>query len=397
VGSAEADEAMNYTRFVYANLLRNKLRSALTFGAVALAVMLVVFLLTMPAGLDALLNSLASNTRISVHNKAGIVYSMPYAFARKVRQVEGVAAAVATTWFGGAYEEEGRVTFPNFAVEAEHVGSVYPDYGIPREQLEDFRRYRDGALVGRQTMKRYKWKIGDRITLKSTAWAVALDLRIVGEIPIERSPVVWIQRAYLDEALIAARGRGLEIAHVIWVRVDDPNRVEAVMRAIDDLFRNSEAETASETEKSFFGNFFGSLKGFMTIVLLVTFLVATCVVVIAANTASMSIRERQGEIAVLKALGFPRHVVFATLLAESALLCTTAGLCGVALAYAFTHGLRSFSAFIPALGPLGSFLVTPTVAAQGVALALVVGAVAGLVPAWGAARKPVIESLHEVF
>lgn len=388
---------MNYPNLVYANLMRNKLRTVLTFGAVSLAVMLVVFLLTMPAGLDALLNSIASNTRVSVHNKAGIVYSLPYAYVRKVRLVGGVAAAVGTTWFGGAYEEDGRVTFPNFAVEAEHVGAVYPDYGIAPQHLDDFRRYRDGALVGRQTMKRYGWKIGDRITLKSTVWAVNLDLRIVGEIPLERSPVVWIQRDYLDEALVAQRGHGLGIVHVIWVRLEDPNRVEEVMRTIDDLFRNSEAETASETEKSFFGNFFASLKGFITVVLLVTVLVAACVVVIAANTASMSIRERGREIAVLKALGFPRRVVFATLLAESALLCTSAGIVGVALAYVFTHGLRSFAAVIPSLGPLGSFLVTPGVAAQGLLLAVVVGVFSGLVPAWGAARKPVAEAFHELF
>lgn len=383
--------------FVWANLGRNRLRTGLTFGAVALAVMLVVFLLTMPAGLDALLNRIASNTRISVHNKAGIVYSMPYSYARKVRQVDGVAAAVGMTWFGGAYEEEGRVTFPNFAVEAEHVGAVYPDYGIPQEQLEDFRRYRDGAIVGRQTMQKYRWKIGDRITLKSNIWPVSLDLRIVGEIPQERAPMLWLHRTYLDEALLAVRGRGLDIVGIVWARVEDPARVDAVMQAIDDLFRNSEAETACETEKSFFGNFFGSLRGFVTVILVVTGLVALCIVVIAANTASMAVRERHGEIAVLKALGFSRRRIFAALLAESALLCTSAGLTGVGLAYGFAQALRSFSGYSPALGPLGSFLVTPSVAFSGVVLALAVGLLSGLLPAWGAARKPVAESLHEVF
>lgn len=382
---------------ILANLGRNRLRTALTFGAVTLAVMLVVFLLTMPAGLDALLNSIASNTRISVHNKAGIVYFMPYSFAHKVRQVDGVAAAVGMTWFGGAYEEEGRVTFPNFAVEAEYVGDVYPDYEIAPEQLEAFRRYRDGAIVGRQTLRKYNWKIGDRITLKSNIWPVALDLRIVGEIPQERAPMLWLQRAYLDEALVAVRGRGLDIVGIVWARVEDPTRVDGVMQSIDDLFRNSEAETACETEKSFFGNFFGSLKGFVTIILVVTTLVALCIVVIAANTASMAIRERHGEIAVLKAIGFSRRLIFGTLLAESALLCTAAGILGVALAYGFTQGLRNFAGWSPALGPLGSFLVTPGVAMQGLALALAVGVISGVAPAWGAARKPVAQSLHEVF
>src|SRR6185369_10980207 len=100
----------------------------------------------------------------------------------------GVAAAVAQMWFGGAFEDAGHVTFPNFAVEAEYVAAVYPDYEIPAEQIADFQRYRDGAIVGRQTMKKYGWKIGDRVTLRSTVWPVALDFRIVGEVASDQAP-----------------------------------------------------------------------------------------------------------------------------------------------------------------------------------------------------------------
>lgn len=305
---------MSYLGLVLANLGRNKLHSALTGGGMALAVLLVCVLLTMPAGLDYFLNSIANNTRISVHNKAGVVYSMPYSFTRKVRQVDGVAAAVAMVWFGGAFEEAGRVTFPNFAVEVEHIGAVYPDYSIAPAQLADFLRYRDGCIVGRQTMKKYGWRIGQRITLTSPVWGVALDLRIVGEIPNDNAPLLWINREYLDQALKAQGRNGLGIVGVVWTRATDPKLVNSIMRTVDDLARNSEAETASETEKSFFANFFGSLSGFVTIVLIVTGLVALCIVFIAANTASMAVRERAGEIAVLKAVGFDRRIIFATLL-----------------------------------------------------------------------------------
>jgi putative ABC transport system permease protein len=388
---------MKYLGLIRANLGRNKLRTALTAGAITLAVALVCLLLTMPAGLDALVENLASNTRISVHNKAGIVYSMPYAFTRKVRQVDGVAAAVAITWFGGAYEEEGRVTFPNFAVEVEHVGAVYPDYGIDPQQLADFKRYRDGAIVGRQTMEKYGWKIGDRVTLRSTVWPVNLDLRIVGEIPDPRAPMLWLAREYLDQALQAAGRPGLGIVGIVWARAEDPNRVNAIMRTIDDMSRNSEAETACETEKSFFSNFFGSLQGFVTIVLIVTGLVALCIVFIAANTASMAVRERSGELAVLKAIGFTRRVIFGTLLAEAVVLSTAAGLLGVALTYGLTRALGAAAGWSDTLGPLGSFMVTAPVIVQGVFLSLFVGMLAGVVPSWGAARKPVVQTLHEVF
>lgn len=388
---------MKWLGLVRANLGRNKLRTALTGAAITLAVALVCMLLTMPEGLNSLLDNLTNNTRISVHNKAGVVYSMPYAFTRKVRQVDGVAAAAAMTWFGGAYEEAGRVTFPNFAVEADQVGAVYPDYEIRPEQMADFQRYRDGAIVGRQTMKKYNWKIGDRITLKSTVWPTDLDLRIVGEIPNERAPMLWLNREYLDQALKAQGRPGLGIAGVIWVRAESPDRVNAIMRTVDELSRNSEAETASETEKSFFSNFFGSLQGFVTIVLIVTGLVALCIVFIAANTASMAVRERSGELAVMKAIGFTRGIIFGTLLAEAVVLSTVAGLLGVALTMGLTGLLRAFAGWNETLGPLGSFIVTAPVIVQGVFLSLFVGMLSGVVPSWGAARKPVVQTLHEVF
>jgi len=388
---------VKYLGLVFANLRRSKLRSAMTGAAIMLAVLLVCLLLTMPAGLDALLDNLASNTRISVHNKAGIVYSMPQSFVRKVRQVDGVAAAAAITWFGGAYEEAGRVTFPNFAVEVEHVGAVYPDYPISAEHLADFKRYRDGALVGRQIMRKYRWKIGDRVTLRSTVWPVNLDVRIVGEIADDHSPYLWMSTEYLDQALKAQGREGLGIANVVWARASDPSRVNAIMRAVDELSRNSEAETACETEKSFFSNMFGSLQSFVTIILIVTALVSLCIVFIAANTASMAVRERAGEIAVLKAIGFGRRVIFATLLAETLLLSALAGGAGVLLAVALTRALRMFSGWSEALGPLAVFIITGPVIVQGIVLSLCVGMLAGVVPAYGAARKSVAETLHEIF
>ncbi len=388
---------MKYFGLIRANLGRNKLRSALTAGAVTLAVVLVCLLLTMPAGMDTMIEKLASNTRISVHNKAGVVYPMPYSFTRKVRQLDGVAAAVSWTWFGGSYEEEGQVTFPSFAVEVDHIGAVYPDYKIPPEQLADFLRYRDGAIVGQQTMKKYGWKIGDRVTLQSAVWPVKLDFRIVGVIPNERAPHFWLNREYLDQALKAVGRPGLGIAGVIWVRVNDPNRVNAIMREVDSMSRNSDAETASETEASYFANFFGQLKGFVTIILIVTGLVSLCIVFIAANTASMAVRERATELAVLKAIGFSRRVLFGTLLAEAMLLASSAGLLGVVVAIGFTKMLAGAAGWNPSLGPLGSFIVTPAVIVQGVFLSLFVGMLAGVVPSFGAARKPVVQTLHEIF
>jgi len=388
---------MRFLPFVLRNLGRNKLRTALTGGAIGLAVLLVCFFLTMPGGIDALLARVTSNVRVCVHHKGGVVYQMPYAYVSRIRAIPGVVAANSQIWYGGAYEEAGHVTFPSFAIEPEHVAAVWPDYGIDPAALDRFRRFRDGAIVGRQTMQKYGWRIGQQVALTSTVWPVTLSFRIVGEIPNERAPHFWMQREYLAQAL-QAQGRALDIVGVVWVRVGDPTVVGAVMERAVAMFRNSPAETAAETEKSFFANFFGSLQAFVKIILVVTALVALCVLCIAANTASMAVRERSREIAVLRAIGFGRGLIFGTLVAESTILATVAGGTGALLTYAFSAMVRAVSGgWNRELGPLAGFLVTPDIVASGIGLAVVVGLVAGIAPAWGAARRPVAATLHEIF
>jgi putative ABC transport system permease protein len=383
-------------RLVRANLGRNRLRSALTAAAIAVATVLVCLLLTMPEGLDALLERAASNTRISVVNRAGLVYPLPVSLARRIRALPGVADANAMVWFGGTYEEEGQITFPSFAVEAGHVAGTFPDYEIDPQALADFERYRDAALVGPTTLERYGWKAGDRITLRSDVWDVSLDLRVVGEIPREGSPAIWVQREYLARAL-EAEGRALGITGMIWVRAATASDVAPVMEAIDALTRTSDHPTSTQTEKSFFASFLASLESFLSILMAVTALVALCIVFIAANTASLTIRERAGEIAMLKALGFGRWRLFLLLLSETLLLAGLSGAAGVGLAVALTRILRATAGRVPEFGVLGGFVVSGPVVAQGLALALAVGLLAGSVPAWGAARRPVAETLREAF
>lgn len=388
---------LKFLPFVWHNLARNKLRTTLTAGAIALAVALVCLLLTMPAGLNSLLDDIASNTRIVVHNEAGLVYPLPYSTLQKIRSLPGVTGAASWTWFGGVFRAEKGVEFPNFAVEPDAIGVVWEDWGIDPQALEDFRRYRDAAIVGRGTLKAQGWKVGDTVTLVGTVYPVTLRFKIVGEIPNDRAPHLWFQREYLDQALKAAGQGGLDILGTVWLRVDDPARVGPVMAEIDDLFRNSDAPTASETEKSYFANFFGALKGLVTVILVVTALVALCIVFIAANTASMSVRERIGEIAVLKALGFGRRLVFGTLLAEAVLLSTLGGTVGAGASLLLTGLLRGVARGSPQLGPLGSFVVTEAILVQALFLSLFVGMLSGVVPSFGAARRPVAATLREVF
>ena len=388
---------MTYPRLVLRNLFRHPYRTLFTTLSIALSIFLVCAVLTLPSALDTILERAASNVRIAVHHKAGLTYWLPAAFVHKVRGIPGVAAVNHYSWFGGIYDEPKNM-FPNFAIDPDTVAAMWPDYQIDPEALARFRTMRNAALVGETTFKKFNWRVGQEVTLRGTIFPVDLTFRIVGVIrtAVGNPMVFWFNRKYLEEAM---EGRGGFGVGMIWLRAERPDQVDAIMQAVDDLFRNSEAEVASETEKSFIASFFSSFQGFIRVILIVGFLVVGAVVLIAANTSAMSVRERIPEIAVLKSLGFRRRPILLALMAESTLVAALGGVLGATGAYVILGALRAAgkTGTMPFLGPLASFQMSPAVAAEGVAIALTVGLLAGAVPAWNGARLNVVEALRRLF
>ncbi len=395
---------MTYGRLVVRNLFRHPLRSVFTTLSIALSIFLVCAVLSLPSALTAILDRATSNTRISVHHEAGLTYLLPASYVNKVRSVRGVVAVNHYTWFGGLYDEPKNM-FPNFGIDPETVAEMWPDYHLDPAAIRRFRAIRNGALVGEQTMRKFGWKIGQNVTLKGTAFPVNLTFEIVGEIPAASgNPVVlWFHHKYLEESLQPRPGwpfSGFPFVGMVWVQADRSENVERIMREIDALFHNSEAETAAETERSFFSNFMSSFQGFIRVILGVGFLVVAAVVLIAANTSAMGVRERIPEIAVLKSIGFRRRPILAVLLCESMLQGLVGGVVGAGCAYFLFRGLAAAGktgGLGPLLGPLGSFYMSTETAMQGIGIALTVGAISGIVPAWTGARLNVVDALRRLF
>lgn len=391
---------MTYPRLVLRNLLRHPLRSVLTMLSIALSIFLVCAVLTLPSALDAILDQAASNVRISVHHKAGLTYWLPMSFVQRVKTIPGVTAVNQYSWFGGIYDEP-RNMFPNFAIDPETVGEMWADYNIDPTALARFKTIRNGALVGEDTFQKFGWRIGQDVTLRGTLFPVDLTFQIVGVIPSKvrtgGNLQFWFNRKVLEEAM-EPRG-GMKNVGMIWLRAERADLVDDIIAQVDTMFRNSEAEVAAETEKAFIGGFMSSFAGLMRIIMMVGFLVVGAVVLIAANTSAMGIRERIPEIAILKSIGFRRRPILAALLAESTLQGLVGGVLGAGGAYAVLEGLRlaGKTGGGGILGPLGGFRMSPAIAAEGLAIAVVVGFVAGLVPAWNGARINVIEALRRLF
>ena len=191
---------MTYPRLVWKNLLRHPLRTVFTTLSIALSIFLVCAVLTLPGALDAIIERSASNLRITVHHKAGLSYWLPYAYVHKLRSVPGVTAVNHYSWFGGVYDEPKNM-FPNFAMDPETVGQVWAEYGFDPVALERFRKIRNAALVGEQTMRKFHFRIGQQVTLRSSVYPVDLTFQSVGVIPRPGSPLFWFNRQYLEEAM----------------------------------------------------------------------------------------------------------------------------------------------------------------------------------------------------
>src|SRR5215813_9673692 len=351
---------MTIWTLMWRNLGRNRLRTFLTTLAISFSIFLVCAVLTLPSVRDAILNRSANALRLSVHHRAGLTYMMPLACVQRVRTLPHVVGVNHWSWYGGIYSEP-KDMFPNFAIDPETVGDVWPDYGWDPAVLEAFKHTRNGALVGARTMKKFNWRVGDEVALRGGVFPVNLTFKIVGAIPNNGNSIVfWFPRQYLEEAMQAYGGFGK--VGMLWVRVDRPENLNTVMAAIDDLFRNSEAETASETERSFFANFLSSFDGIINVVMIVGFLVVAAIVLIAANTAAMSVRERVNEVAVLKTIGFRRRIVFLLLLGEALLMAVCGGALGAGLAYLVLNAGKE--TWAPFLGPLAMFIMPVSVMIQ---------------------------------
>lgn len=379
---------MKYFPLVLANLGRHKLRTVLTIASVALALFLFASLRTVVTTLAAAAQ-FGSARRLVVTNATGIVFPLPLAYANRLSAVPGVEGVSWANWFGGRYGD-GKRFFANFAVDVESYLDLYPEIQLPPEQRAAFLQDRSSALVGRGLLNVFGWHLGQNVTLQGTIFPGDWTFTIRGVYtPSDRSindDMLLFHHAYFDERIGRAGIAGWYV-----VRINDPNRAAQIGKTIDDQFRNSSSPTKTGTEKAFnasFATMWGNVRLLMgTIGIAVVF----AILLVTANAMMMSARERTGEIAVLKTIGYPDRTLFGLVLLEAGVVTLTGafiGLGGAKLLYRATN--------FNAAGFLPGFDVTRSTLVLGAAVALLLMLASGLVPAVRAARLPVIQALRHV-
>ncbi len=380
-------------KLTWRNTLRHPLRSSLTIMGMALAVLAFCLLRTVVAAWYSGVAA-ASPVRLITRNAISLVFRLPLAYQPKIAAIPGIVNLAYGNWFGGVYIDE-RNFFPQFAVYLPRYLEIFPEYMIPSDQKLELFQDRRGCAAGRQLAKRYGWRLGDAIVLRGTIYPgeyrFVLKAIYTGRDPTTDEGRFFFHWDYLNETMKKSFPNRADQVGWFLSRVATPEQAAPVAQEIDALFRNSLAETLTESEAAFQMGFVSMTEALLLAIQVVSWLVIGVILVLLANTMAMSARERMGEYAVLKTMGYrPRHLA-GLIMGESLLLATMGGLLGLALTFPMVHLFKT---------KLGQYFrvfpLTNTTLALGLGTALAVGILAALLPAWRAAQVGIAEALRKV-
>ncbi len=375
------------------NAFRHKLRTLLTMVGLVVALSAFGLLRTIVdawyAGVEA-----SSSTRLVSRSAISLTFPLPLSYAQRLKGVEGVSSVSWANWFGGIYITE-RNFFPQFAVEPVSYLALYPEYRLSDEERLAFIRDRQGAVVGRKLADKFGWKIGDQIPLRGTIYPGTWTFTLRGiwdgaEAKTDENQLLF-HWGLLNESLRKRYGNRADFVGVYVVGIDDPQNAAQVSQRVDAQFKNSLAETLTETESAFQLSFVSMSEAILVAVQAVSFIIVLIIMAVMANTMTMTARERLAEYATLKALGFPPAFVVKLLFGESLTIALAGGLLGVALT------LPMAAAFANAAGTLfPTFQVSNLTMALQLLAALIVGTVAAAWPAWKMSRIDIVQGLRHV-
>jgi putative ABC transport system permease protein len=384
---------VNFLRLILRSALRHKLRTALTVLGLVVAITAFGLLQTVVgawfAGADA-----AAPTRLVTRNAVSLVFPLPISYRDKIRAVEGVRAVSYANWFAGIYQDP-KNFFPQFAIEPRTYFDMYRDYLVPPDDFAAFLRDRKGAVIGRKLADTHGLKVGDVMPLRGTiypgTWEFTIRAIYDGAEPKTDTSQMFFHWDYLNETL-KKRGRGrVDQVGIYLVDIKDADRAAEVSQAVDALFKSSLAETLTETERAFQIGFVKQTEALVIAIRIVSYVVIAIILAVMANTMAMAARERLGEYATLKALGFSPGYVAALILGESLAIAGLGALIGIALT--FPVGAW-FATQVGTLFPV--FEVSGQTVALQLACALGVGILAALIPGRRAASVRIVEGLRAI-
>lgn len=384
---------MYLLKLILRNALRHKLRTLLTVLGLLVAILSFGLLQTVVDAWYTGANSAAPD-RLVTRSAVSLVVPLPVHYRDKIRAIDGVRSVASANWFAGVYQEP-KNFFPQFAIDPVTYLAMYPEYHIHPDQLRDFMRDRKGAVVGRKLADTYGFKLGDVVPLKGTIfagnWEFVVRAIYEGATPKTDTSQFFFHWEYLNETVRTRAPQRANQVGVFVVQVSDVSRAAEISATIDAQFRNSPAETLTETEKAFQIGFIKQTEAIVIAIRIVSFVVIFIILAVMANTMAMTARERIAEHATLKALGFGPGFLGGLIYGESLAIAFAGSALGVLLTFPVAEW---FGAKMGTLFPV--FEVSGETVWLQFACALVVGVAAAVVPAYRAAQVRIVEGLRAV-
>lgn len=384
---------MYILKLIFKNAFRHKLRTWLTILGITIAILAFGLLRTVIsawyAGVEA-----SSASRLVTRNSISIIFTLPLSYKERIRQIDGVKIVSWGNWFGGIYIDE-KNFFANFAVDPKTYFELYPELIISPDQKAAFIRDRKGFVAGRKLAERFGWKLGDSVTLRGTIFAGQWDFVMRG-IYRGRDKTVdettfFFQWDHLSEKMKKSSPARADQIGFYMIGVTKPEIAADVAVNIDKTFKNSVAETLTETEKAFQLGWIAMSQAIVTAIQLVSFVVIIIIMAVMANTMAMTARERIGEYSIFKTLGFGGRYIAVLIFGESLII----SMIGCAFGIAFTFpAAKSFGNELSNFFPI--FNVATETIYMDIAAALLVGTVAGIFPTLRSIRIRIADGLRRI-
>jgi ABC-type antimicrobial peptide transport system permease subunit len=356
------------------SLWQRSTRTLLTLGVIGITVGGIVALEALIGGVSDIMTALSGDSEIMVR-QAGIadtsLSALDERIGDKIAVLPGVAHVSGLGFTGTILPDSGTI-FILF-------GYAPNEYGIQQfnvvegEPLTNNRQ----ILLGRMMSNALHKSVGDTVEVGGRRF------RVVG---IYESGATWEEMGGVISLRDAQSymGRPRKVT-MYMVKVDDPSRAPGIVERI-----NAELPDAHANLSADFVEQMPDMQAMDAMMAAISFLAIAVGGIGVLNTMLMSVLERTREIGVLRALGWRRRRVLGMIINESLLLGLIGGVVGILVAF----GLTFLFSLIPMFGSMLSAQWDLVIFARALTVALLLGLLGGLYPAYRATRLQPVEALR---
>jgi putative ABC transport system permease protein len=382
---------MRYVPLIFKNCWRNRRRTILTILSIGVSMCLLGVMITLYHAFYLSNPTPDQALRLVTRNKISLTVALPLSYQQRIKQVPGVQEVMVANWFQGTFRDnrDPKNQFARFSVEPEKLFRIFGEWTIPDEERKAFERDRTGCVVGRTLANTFGFRVGDKIHIVGDIYPGDFEFTVRGIFDGTGSlSLMYFNKEYVDQSL-PERRRGQ--VGIYYERIDDPSHAARISREVDEIYRNSPAETKTESEQAFSVGFLSLLGNVKMFLAAISAAVMFTILLVSGNTVAMSVRERVREVGVLKTLGFTPGAILGMILGEACTISVAGGMIGFLISTMLIRGMVNspFGGFLPPIP-----LFDPSVVSACVGAALVIGLASSLVPAFGASRIPIVTALR---